>query len=69
MKKILGSLLVLGTLSGALMGCGYGSMVAIGTDKVVILRNDGFLFGALRKAFVCKVAENGLASCGDNESP
>jgi len=68
MKKILGSLLVVGTLVGA-TGCGYGSAVAIGTDKVVILRNDGFLFGALRKAFVCKVAENGLASCADNESP
>ena len=32
-------------------------------DKVVILRNDSFLFGALRKVFVCKVNDAGLANC------
>jgi hypothetical protein len=69
MKNILASLLVIGSISAALMGCGYGGAAGIGTDKVVVLRNDGFLFGALRKAMVCKVAENGLAGCQENETP
>jgi hypothetical protein len=69
MKNILASLLVVGTFAGALMGCSYGGAAGIGADKVVVLRNDSFLFGALRKAVVCKVAENGLTGCQENETP
>jgi hypothetical protein len=69
MKNILASLLVLGTLSIGLMGCSYGGAAGIGTDKVVVLRNDGFLFGILRKAYVCQVAAEGLRACNNAESP
>ena len=50
-------------------GCSYGAIATSGNDKVVITRQDGFLFGALRKVFVCKVTDGGTASCGTNESP
>ena len=69
MKKIVGSLLVAGACLGALAGCAYGDMAAVGTDKVVIMRQDMFLFGVLRKAFVCKIADGGLTSCATSESP
>ena len=52
-------------------GCSYGSMVAVGKnqDRVVILRNDVFLFGALRRAYVCKASDAGLVDCQEEESP
>jgi len=65
MKKGLLLLLVVSTLGG----CSYGSVAAVGTDKVVIARNDMFLFGALRKVFVCKPTRRGLARCSSNENP
>lgn len=49
-------------------GCSY-SGVAVSGDKAVVARNDGFLFGILRKVSVCKVADSGLTSCQDSESP
>ena len=55
-------------LFATIMGCGYGGAAASG-DKVVIARNDGFLFGALRTVFVCKITDKGLTACADNESP
>jgi hypothetical protein len=74
MKKSVASLLAgltLGlTLAGtASMGCAYGGVSGSGTDKVVIARNDGFLFGILRKVYVCKVADSGVSACADSESP
>jgi hypothetical protein len=69
MKKVLGTLMALGVFASALGGCAYGDMAAAGPDKVVIMRQDSFLMGALRKAFVCKVTEGGLASCATAESP
>lgn len=68
MKKALGMLMAMGTLASSLGGCSYGS-IAVAGDKVVVLREDLFLFGALRKAFVCRVTETGLANCAANESP
>jgi len=68
MKKTFGLLVSAALMSGVLAGCSYGAAVASG-DKVVVLRNDAFLFGALRKAYVCKVTDKGLADCSDNESP
>ncbi|MBN2493387.1 MAG: hypothetical protein JXR96_02250 [Deltaproteobacteria bacterium] len=64
LKKI-GALLLLGALLG---GCAYGDVAAVG-DKVVMTRNDMFLFGALRKVFVCKVHDGGLSDCQTNEAP
>ncbi|MBN2493388.1 MAG: hypothetical protein JXR96_02255 [Deltaproteobacteria bacterium] len=64
LKKI-GAVLLMAALFG---GCAYGPIAAVG-DKVVITRQDSFLFGALRKAFVCKVADSGVSDCQTNESP
>ncbi|MEM9695616.1 MAG: hypothetical protein AAGA56_23940 [Myxococcota bacterium] len=60
------SLLALSVASAA--GCSYGVPAAVG-DKVVIPRQDAFLFGALRSVFVCKVTDSGLANCVEGESP
>ncbi len=51
--------------------CTYGTAVAVMADRsrVVILRNDIFLFGALRRAFVCKASDAGLVDCQQEESP
>ena len=68
MKKTLGTLLAMSALAGA-TGCAYGSAAAIGNDKAVPVRNDGFLFGALRKVFVCKVGDSGLTGCASQENP
>jgi hypothetical protein len=68
MKKALAIVLAASALSGAVMGCSYG-MIATAGDKVVITRQDGFLFGLLRKVFVCKVADSGATNCGEAEDP
>ena len=68
MKKVLASLMATGMLVGVLAGCSYGS-VAVAGDKVVVLRQDAFLFGVLRKAFVCRVSDAGLTNCAANEAP
>ena len=71
MKKALASALLVGlvsTLGLGLGGCAYGGVSASG-DKAVVLRNDAFLFGILRKAFVCKITDAGVTSCNSNENP
>lgn len=65
MKKLLKGLLVAGALASTLGGCAYGGMTTVG-DKAVIARNDMFLFGALRKVYVCKVTATGVAGCVDS---
>ena len=52
----------------SMFGCSYGAMAASG-DKVVVLRNDMFLMGALRAAYVCKVTDGGLTECNSSQSP
>jgi len=70
MKKSVASVLAGITLAGALsMGCAYGGVAGSGADKVVIARNDGFLFGILRKVYVCKVGDGGVTACADSDSP
>jgi hypothetical protein len=69
MKKAMAMLLAAGFLAGATSGCAYGMIATSGADKVVITRQDSFLFGALRKVFVCKITDNGAASCAEAESP
>ena len=54
--------------SMAVMGCNYGGVTVAG-DKAVVLRNDALLMGMLRKAYVCKVSEAGLANCNTADSP
>lgn len=68
MKKGLASLLAAAAIASALTGCAYGGVGASG-DKAVVARNDAFLFGILRKVYVCKVTDGGLSSCQDSDSP
>jgi hypothetical protein len=68
MKLSIALVLAASMLGSTLVGCGYGGVAATG-DKVVITRNDGFLFGALRKVFVCKVTDGGVANCAAADSP
>ena len=68
MKSGLAVFLAATVLSGAIFGCSYGGVATVG-DKVVIARNDGFLYGALRKVFVCKVADSGVSSCAAADAP
>ncbi|MBL8611447.1 MAG: hypothetical protein JNL38_29150 [Myxococcales bacterium] len=68
MKKTVALLLAAGTLVSVVAGCAYGG-VAVVNDKAIIARNDAFLYGALRKVFVCKVADSGVSACAEGESP
>lgn len=52
-----------------LIGCAYGGAAGIGTEHVVITKNDGFLMGALRSVYVCKVTKSGLSECRSGEAP
>ncbi len=55
-------------LASALSGCAYGGIGVTG-DKAVVARNDSFLFGILRKTFVCKVTDGGLSNCQSADAP
>lgn len=69
MKKGMIGVLAAAALLGPLCtGCAYSGVAAAG-DKAVVARNDGFLFGLLRKVSVCKVTDSGLTNCQDSESP
>ena len=68
MTKFLTKMAAIAMISGILGGCAYGGVAASG-DKAVVLRNDAFLFGALRKAFVCKIGDAGLEGCSAGEAP
>jgi hypothetical protein len=68
MKNVIAMTIATGLLAGVLPGCSYGMIAPVG-DKVVIARQDNFLFGALRKVYVCKVTDTGLANCSTGESP
>ncbi len=68
MKKSIFGLVAAAMVAGVLGGCAYGGVAGVG-DKVVITRNDAFLFGILRKVFVCKVADSGVSSCNEGEAP
>ncbi|RME21230.1 MAG: hypothetical protein D6806_15030 [Deltaproteobacteria bacterium] len=64
-KRLMGLLLLGVTLLAA---CSYGGVAVVG-DKAVVTRNDAFLFGALRKVYVCKVTDEGLTNCQNAEAP
>ena len=71
MKRIFAMLILTGIMAGvvSMTGCAYGGAAGVGKDYVVVLRNDGFLFGMLRKAYVCKATTSGLSGCRDGENP
>jgi hypothetical protein len=68
MKSIFGTMLAILAIGTVASGCGYAGAATTG-DKVVVLRNDMFLFGALREAYVCKVTDAGLSDCKSSEAP
>ena len=68
MKKAILTTFAVLTLAASASGCAYGGIGAVG-DKAVVARNDGFLFGILRKVFVCKVTDTGLTSCQNADAP
>ena len=68
MKKSILGLVAATMVAGVLGGCAYGGIAGVG-DKAVITRNDAFLFGILRKVFVCKVADSGVSNCNESEAP
>jgi hypothetical protein len=59
--------LVLGLACGA-GACGYAAIATAG-DAAVVARNDWFLFGALRKVYVCKITPAGLTQCSSAATP
>ncbi len=69
MKKFASALLICFLASTA--GCYYSNAVAIGKnrDRVLILRNDAFLMGGLRSAYICKASDAGLVDCQEEEAP
>ena len=67
MKKLMSvALLAAMATTGA---CAYGGIAATGDGKAVVARNDGFLFGLLRKVYVCNVTPGGLTGCVAGENP
>jgi hypothetical protein len=68
MRKGISMLLAAAALAGAISGCAYAGVGASG-DKAVVARNDAFLFGILRKTFVCKITDGGLSNCQSNDNP
>jgi hypothetical protein len=56
-------------LAASLGGCAYGGVSAVGGKHVVVAVNDGFLFGILKKVYVCQVTPKGLTNCSTDQSP
>jgi hypothetical protein len=44
-------------------GCSYGGMAVHANGKLYLARNDGFLFGALRKVYECTPDGAGNMTC------
>jgi len=59
---------MVGVLIAMSAGCSYAG-VAVSGKQVVILRNDLFLFGVLRKVYVCEVTSEGLTNCETKQNP
>ncbi len=69
MRKILGALLFGAFLATSTGGCtSYVGVAQVG-DKVVVAKNNSFLFGVFRRVFVCKATDGGLQNCQKNEAP
>lgn len=65
--RIMWIALALGVAFGS-SACGYAAVATAG-DAVVIARNDWFLFGALRKVYVCKITPAGVTQCSSADTP
>lgn len=61
MRKTAALLCVLVALPA--VACSYGGMVAHSNGKIYVARNDGLLFGALRKIYECTPDGAGNMTC------
>ncbi len=61
--------LLMGVFLVGATGCAYGHSLRVGKSKVLVLKNDGLLFGLLRQAHVCDVTPKGLKNCSVDENP
>ena len=68
MAKALLVVMMSAMLVGA-TGCAYGTALRVGKNRVLVLKNDGFLFGLLRKAHLCDVGAKGLTNCSEDQNP
>ena len=68
MRNALRGLLVVLALGVSASACGYAGVATAG-DAAVVVRNDWFLFGLLRKVYVCKITPAGLTQCSEAETP
>ena len=71
MKKLFQLTFILGSFLAVIVltSCAYGGVTNVGKDHVVVLRNDAFLFGAIRRAYVCRATPGGLENCRYAENP
>ena len=58
-------------LIGAVMlgGCFYTTPGVAAGDKIVLPKNNTFLFGIFREVYVCKVTDAGVTNCQSSENP
>lgn len=68
MQNTLKALFVAVALGCAASGCSYAGVATAG-DAAVVARNDNFLFGLLRKVYVCKITPQGLTQCSNADTP
>jgi hypothetical protein len=68
MRNTLLNLSIVLALGVGASACGYAGIATAG-DAAIIARNDWFLFGLLRKVYVCKITPAGLTQCSDAETP
>ena len=66
MKKLIAAAGVVMMAGSVFFGCAYAG-VGVAGDKVVVPRNDTFLYGMLRKIYVCKLTDEGLTECKAGE--
>lgn len=62
MKKIT-ALAFVAMLGLSSVGCNYGGMAAHSNGRLYIARNDGFLFGLLRRIYECTPDGAGNLTC------
>lgn len=69
MKAMTKVFAIVALLSVSMGGCAYGGVALTADGHAVILRNDYFLWGALRQVSVCQVTTGGLTSCQSADAP
>jgi len=57
------------TISAAVSACAYAPGGVTADGKVVIAKNNAFLFGAFNKVYVCNVTPGGVTGCAAAEAP